>query len=128
MQVKRLAHGLGAEITDLDLNDGIAVTTVAENRSAWLKHQILVFPHQNVSAERHIAFSRQLGEIDPVSFGPLFRHPDHPEIMLVSNKSPEGATRAYPQSGAAVALRHLLIVAAGHRVADALPGAAGRRR
>ncbi len=90
MQVKRLAHGLGAEITDLDLNDDIAVTTVAEIRSAWLKHQVLVFPHQNVSAERHIAFSRQLGEIDPVTFGPLFRHPDHPEIMLVSNKSQKG--------------------------------------
>lgn len=90
MQVKRLSHGLGAEVTGLDLNDDIPATTVAEVRSAWLAHQVLVFPRQNVSVERHIAFSRQLGEIDPVSFGPLFRHPDHPEIMLISNKPQKG--------------------------------------
>lgn len=70
MHVKRLAHGLGAEITGLDLNENLPATAIAEVRSAWLRHQVLVFPHQNVSVERHIAVSRQLGEVDPVSFSP----------------------------------------------------------
>lgn len=90
LRVKRLAHGLGAEVTGLDLNDDVPASTVAEVGAAWLNHQKLVFPQQDVSAARHIAFSRQLGKIDPVSFGPLFRHPDPPEHVLISNKSQKG--------------------------------------
>ncbi len=70
LRVRRLAHGLGAEVMGLDLNDDVPASTVAEVRAAWLKHQVLVFPQQNIPAERHAAFSRQLGEIDPVSSGP----------------------------------------------------------
>lgn len=90
LRVRRLAHGLGAEVMGLDLNGDVPASIVAEVRTAWLKHQVLVFPQQNIPAERHIAFSRQLGEVDPVSFAPLFRHPDHSEIMLISNKPQKG--------------------------------------
>ncbi len=90
LQVKRLAHGLGAEVTGIDLNEDVPAPTIADVRKAWLQHQVLVFPGQDVAPERHIAFSRQFGEIDPVSFGPRFRHPDHPEIMLISNKPQKG--------------------------------------
>ena len=69
MQMKWLAHGLGAGITGLDLNDDIPASPVAAVRSAWLKQQVLVFPRQNAPADRYIAVSRQLGEIAPVTFG-----------------------------------------------------------
>ena len=90
MKVKRLAHGLGAEVTGIDLNTDMPASTVSDIRDAWLQHQVLVFPGQDVGPERHIAFSRQFGEIDPVSFAPRFRHPDYPEILVISNKPQKG--------------------------------------
>lgn len=90
IRVRRLAHGLGAEITGIDLRDDIPASTIRDVRGAWLEHQVLVFPAQNVPPDRHVVFSRQFGEVDPVSFAPMFRHPDHPDIMLISNKPRDG--------------------------------------
>lgn len=90
MKVKRLAHGLGAEVTGLDLKADVPASTIADIRTAWLEHQVLVFPGQDITPDRHITFSAQFGEIDPVSFAPRFRHPDYPEIMVISNKPQKG--------------------------------------
>ena len=90
MKVKRLAHGLGAEVTGIDLNTDLPASTASDIRAAWLQHQVLVFPGQDIPPERHIAFSARFGEVDPVSFAPRFRHPDHPEILVISNKPQKG--------------------------------------
>ena len=90
IRLRPLAHGIGAEVTGLDLNGDIPASVIREVRAAWLEYLVLVFPGQDVPPDRHVAFSAQLGEVDPVSFAPMFRHPDHPDIMLISNKPRDG--------------------------------------
>jgi taurine dioxygenase len=90
MQVRRLGYVLGAEVTGLDLRRDLDDATVASVRDAWLEHLVLVFPGQDLSAEQHVAFSRRFGALDDNEATPYYRHPDHPEILLVTNKQVGG--------------------------------------
>ena len=46
---------------------------------------VLVFPRMEMNVAAHIAFSRQFGELElhPI---PAARHPDYPEVMVVTNQ------------------------------------------
>lgn len=85
LKVQRLAHALGAEVRGITTGQPLDAATLAQIRSAWLEHQVLVFPGLNITVEEHVAFSRQFGELEvhPI---PGARHPQHPEVMIVSNK------------------------------------------
>lgn len=89
LKVRRLAYGLGAEVTDLDLSRPMDAETVARVRGAWLEHQVLVFPGQTLTSEQHIAFSRQFGELE---LHPLknFQGSGHPEILDITNRVVDG--------------------------------------
>lgn len=57
--------------------------------SATNREGVLVFCGAKLNDEQHIAFSRQLGELDDVNVlikaGVQMRLPEHPEIFGVSN-------------------------------------------
>ena len=55
--------------------------------AAFLKYTALLFrsPGKPVTREQHIAFSRRFGELDRHDSLPRDRHPDYPELLLVSN-------------------------------------------
>lgn len=84
--VRPLSYALGAAITGVDLSRPIAETTRAEIRKAWLDHLVIVFPGQDLSPERQIAYGRMFGELDDHKAVPFYRHPEHPEIYLITNK------------------------------------------
>lgn len=85
MNIRPLAYSLGAEVSGVDLSRPIDANKVAEIRRAWLKYSVIAFPGQALTCEQHLAFSRCFGELElhPI---PAARHPDYPEIMVVSNK------------------------------------------
>jgi taurine dioxygenase len=85
LQVRRLANGLGALVEGVDLRQAIDDQTLDHIRRAWLDHLVLVFPQQHVTPEQHVAFSRRFGELDLHESLPHYRHPEHPEILLVTN-------------------------------------------
>lgn len=89
IDVHPLSYGLGAEIRGMDLRRPLDADTVGAIRRAWLAYGVLLFRDQDVSPEDHIRFSRYFG---PVEDYPLvhYRHPDHPEIFLLSNRDAEG--------------------------------------
>lgn len=65
----------GAVVTGVDLTAGLAVEEIAEIRSAWLKHHVLVFPQQkleNSDIERFVLSFGRFGE-DPF-FDPIKGH------------------------------------------------------
>lgn len=95
------------EIRGLDLSEPLDQELLIEVKSLWHNAGgLLVFRDQQLSAEQHIAFSKQMG----TPFGspegvPLqdtvsrYLHPDHPEIYRVSNQvdadgTPKGRARA----------------------------------
>ncbi|MAH83020.1 MAG: hypothetical protein CBB68_00720 [Rhodospirillaceae bacterium TMED8] len=92
--VKALAPGFGAEVSGLELregmDDGLAQTLISIWRDAG---GLMVIHDQQLSSEQHISLSRYFGPL----FGDLgeqplqdtvsqYIHPDYPEIYRVSNQ------------------------------------------
>jgi taurine dioxygenase len=86
LKLRRLSNALGAEVCDVDLTQPMSESTFGEIYGAFLQHGILLFRNQNISREQHIEFSRRFGELDDHKSLPRDRHPDHPEILLVTNR------------------------------------------
>jgi taurine dioxygenase len=79
VQVMRLSNALGAEVVGVDWSTDVDAETVAQVRSAWLEHHVVVFRDQHLRPERLIAFGRQFGDLEVVkTYGGL---DGHPEIM-----------------------------------------------
>jgi taurine dioxygenase len=51
----------------------------------FLDKGILLFRDQKITRKQHIAFSRRFGELDDHASLPRDRHPDYPELLLVTN-------------------------------------------
>ena len=91
LKLRRLSNALGAEVCDIDLTQPMSESTFGEIYSAFLQHGILLFRNQNISREQHIEFSRRFGELDNHDSLPRDRHPDYPELLMVTNKpNPDG--------------------------------------
>lgn len=86
LQLRRLSNALGAEICDIDLTRPMSESTFGEIHRVFLDHGILLLRNQNISREQHIEFSRRFGELDDHKSLPRDRHPDYPELLLVTNR------------------------------------------
>jgi taurine dioxygenase len=87
IEVTPLGKALGAEVGGVDLSRPLAAETLGQVRRAWLDHMVLRFRGQSLSDPQLIAFTRQLGELDPPGPNPYGRPfiPEHPEINVISN-------------------------------------------
>lgn len=86
LKFRKLSHALGAEVCDVDLAQPMSQALFDEIHQAFLDYGILLFRNQDISHEQHIAFSRRFGELDTHDALPRDRHPDHKEIMVVTNE------------------------------------------
>ena len=92
LQLRPLSHSLGAEILDIDVTRNFSGPEFAQIRQALLDHGILLFREQNISREQHIEFSRRFGALDRHDNLPRDRHPEYPELLMVTNEpKPSGA-------------------------------------
>lgn len=87
IDVRRLGHALGAEVTGVDLGKELTNAEFDHIHRAFLDHHVLVFRNQPIDAGQHVAFSRRFGELflnegrtDDVKV------PGHPEVYIVKNK------------------------------------------
>lgn len=80
--VEAISPALGAEIRGVDLETAAGnPQLIAALRQALLKHKVLFFRDQDISAEAHVAFARSFGALE---IHPVFRHhPDHAELALL---------------------------------------------
>ncbi len=92
LKLRRLSYALGAEVCDIDLTKPMSESTFGEIYSAFLKYGILLFRDQNISREQHIEFSARFGELDKHESLPRDRHPDYPELLMVTNKPNDDGT------------------------------------
>jgi len=91
LKLRRLSNALGAEVCEIDLTKPMTESTFGEIHRAFLDHGILLLRGQNISREQHIEFSRRFGELDDHKALPRDRHPDYPELLLVTNRpNPDG--------------------------------------
>ena len=83
--VRPLSYALGAEIQGVDLAKPLSNSEFDQIHRAFLEKGILLFRDQKITREQHIAFSRRFGELDDHASLPRDRHPDYPELLLVTN-------------------------------------------
>jgi taurine dioxygenase len=91
LKLRKLSYALGAEVCDVDVSK-VSEGFFGEIYQAFLDHGILLFRDQDITREQHIEFSRRFGELDRHDALPRDRHPDYPEILLVTNEpKPDGS-------------------------------------
>ncbi|HEV8519877.1 MAG TPA: TauD/TfdA family dioxygenase [Burkholderiales bacterium] len=86
LNLRPLSYVLGAEVCDFDVTRDISERDFGELYRAFLEHGILLWRNQKITREQHIEFSRRFGELDKHDALPRDRHPDYPEILMVTNE------------------------------------------
>lgn len=98
MEVKPLSGVMGAEVRGVDLSRPIDLERIQQ---AFDRHLLLVFPAQAIEPAQHIAFSRAFGDLQ-VHVLDQYRHPQYPEIYLLSNVKGGKTTGEHPDKGTLV--------------------------
>ncbi len=83
-QVDPFDGPVGAAITAIDLSQDLNPPSHERLVDTWNRHSVLVFRDQQLTPEQLIRFSRRFGELE-VHVLDQYLHPDHPEILVVSN-------------------------------------------
>ena len=84
LDIRPFDAALGAEVHGVDLSRDIDGETFAAIERTWNEHSVLLFRDQAIDAARHLAFSRRFGDLE-VHVLDQYLHPEHPEILIVSN-------------------------------------------
>lgn len=82
--VEPFAGPVGAAITAIDLSQTLDDASHAKLTDAWNRHSVLVFRDQQLTPEQLIGFSKRFGALE-VHVLDQYLHPEHPEILVVSN-------------------------------------------
>ena len=85
ISTRPLSHALGAEIVGVDVGQPLSNADFDLIHRTFLERGILLFRDQKITREQHIAFSRRFGELDKHESLPRDRHPEYPELLLVTN-------------------------------------------
>lgn len=75
---------LGAQVSGLDLAEPLDDNTFATIEQAYNEHSLLLFRDQQLTPDQHIAFSQRFGNLQ-VHVLDQWCHPEHPELLVVSN-------------------------------------------
>ena len=88
INVEPLAAPTGAKVTGVKIGEGRSAAEYAVIHQAWLDHQVLVFPEQDMTEADQIAFTRHWGDM-PLRKRYAGRREEgrrsHESIMLISN-------------------------------------------
>ncbi len=79
-----LSPAIGMEVHGIDMSRPAPPDTIARLNEVLSHNSILLFRDQDLTPERHIAFSRYFGELEP-HVADQYNMPGHPEIFIVSN-------------------------------------------
>ena len=88
IKVEPLDAPTGARITGVKIDAGLNATQYHAIHQAWLEHQVLVFPDQNMTEADQISFTKYWGDM-PLRKRYAGRREEgrrgHDSIMLISN-------------------------------------------
>ncbi len=81
IEVRRLGPQIGAEVRGVDVRT-LDETTFNTIYRAWLDHNVVVVPEQDLEIEEFLRYSRRFGVVHPHP-SKMTRHPDYPEVTLL---------------------------------------------
>ena len=89
---------LGAEVHGIDLSRSMDGDSFAIVRDAYEEYSVLLFRDQELTPEQHIDFTRRFGKLE-IHVLDQWLHPEHPEILIVSNIKDEDRHIGVPHAG-----------------------------
>ena len=93
IEIAPLDAALGARICGVDLSQPLTDEAFETIHAAWLKHQVLVFPGQQISDDDQVRFSKLFGDLPDKavhSQGTKSGQQLHKSVMLVTNIREDG--------------------------------------
>ncbi|BBK32682.1 taurine dioxygenase [Stella humosa] len=87
IQVRKIAGALGAEVSGVDLRDGLDDRATAAVRQALLDHLVIFFRDQDLAEDQFLAFARRFGQ--PVEYPFVRGLEGYPEIIAVLKQAHE---------------------------------------
>lgn len=97
MQITHTPNVIGAHITDIDLAR-VTDAEFAQIESTFNERGVICIRQQNISEQQLIAFARRFGNVEP-HFLKHYTHPDHPEILYISNVKENGKDIGHADAG-----------------------------
>ena len=94
----RTGNTMGAEVTGADLSQPMDAATFEKILAMFLEHKVLVFRSQTVTAPQFLAWARRFGRPEPHVLD-QFHHPDHPDILVLSNVVKDGKALGLADGG-----------------------------
>ena len=93
-----LTIGFGLETNDVDLSQPVDALLFAEIEQALYRGQVLVLRGQRLQPKQFLDFARRIGRPEPHVID-QFHHPEHPEILLLSNQKNNGEPAGLADAG-----------------------------
>lgn len=90
---------LGAKIRGLDVSTPLATTSLHAIEAALNDHIVVCLPGQWLDPSALVSFGRQFGELEPHVIS-QHHHPDHPEVLILSNIVENGKAVGFRDAGA----------------------------
>lgn len=87
VSITPVGFAVGARVQGVDLSKPISDDDFQTIYTAWVKHLVLIFPGQQLDASQLAHFTRRFGELDTYDTQPFNRHPDHHDVMVLTNRS-----------------------------------------
>jgi taurine dioxygenase len=101
-RVRPLTPALGVEILDVTLADDMSDEVFAAIYEAFLRHQVLLFPAQDVPPARQVALARRFGEVQ-IHVMNQYHADGYPELYRLSNLDADGKPNGrHPDRGTLV--------------------------
>src|SRR5580658_3910878 len=96
IEVIPLSKHVGAEIRGVDLTREVGPVVRDALYAAWLKHQVLIFRDQELTAQDQQRFTLMFGEIQPPRSRPGQRDPNS-AVMWIANATIDGQRGELPE-------------------------------
>ena len=90
LQTRKLSNAFGIEVLGVNVKETPSDETIAEIRALWNEYGIVLLRGQDITPHELIAYSRRFGELDLHETLKPFRHPDHPELFVLSTIPVDG--------------------------------------
>ena len=84
LKTRRLSNAFGVEVMDIDLRQRLDDMTIASIRALWNQYGIVLLRGQDITAQQLIDYSRRFGELDTHETVKPLRHPEIPELAVLS--------------------------------------------
>jgi taurine dioxygenase len=97
MEFRRLSEGFGVEVHGASLSS-LSTVEFEKLRENFYQYQVLVARAQKLTATQFLEFARRIGPPEPHVID-QFRHPEHADILILSNAIKEGKPTGLADAG-----------------------------